>query len=535
MNSKSLNYTLASRSTFLRFAKQRRPAIDYTKPVRHAYTPFGKQCTLLYDLDYPLLERLVGYEQRNNLITGEQYDYCTSQRHVSHLDNIRNMCADYYLDKQRQRTRAVQQLRSYDANTLPAVDPDSSQHLLAARSAPSTLLRPTPEALDLCTTPTASSQYYASIMSMATVPSQPTTDEPEDIVAQIPEEHVNNIPADHLPENASHAADIRDILLSCSKAFSLYKFDIGTLDLDVFGYARIDTGDSKPHNEPNRRYSHLEREALHERVLEYRMQDICEDVVSSWNSNPLMVPKKDTQVTKADFRLCLDLRGVNNLTRIDSHPLPRIDDIISVVKGAKYITTIDIKSAFNAFLIHPDDRAKTSFYAGDFGKQQMKRLSMGLRNAPSQFQRVMDQMMSDFVTPDATTPGSEPPFLRVYLDDLIVFSTSWESHCRHVRLVVQRLQKHNLKINAEKSLLGPTRSHVLRQVISGDTNKPNPKLCDTINTYLRPRAVKHVQRFLGMCNFFREYIPQYAPTSPHRCTASLRFSPANDALRYRHS
>ena len=95
---------------------------------------------------------------------------------------------------------------------------------------------------------------------------------------------------------------------------------------------------------------------------------------------PLFVPKKD-----GDTRLCIDMRGVNPKSRKDRWPLPRAKDLIAEVRDAKFFTTIDLKSAFNAVMLHLEDRHKTCFYTGRLGFRHYQRLNMGLANGPSHF------------------------------------------------------------------------------------------------------------------------------------------------------
>ena len=138
------------------------------------------------------------------------------------------------------------------------------------------------------------------------------------------------------------------------------------------------------------------------------MAGITEAADSPWAANPLtFVPKKDS-----DVRLCIDMRRLNDATRKDLYPLPRAEDMIVEVSGARYFTSIDVKSAYNAVSIHPDDRPKTAFYCGEGnGLMQFNRLVIGVSNAPSYFQRLMDRFLSGVEEECAnrrSTPGPAP-------------------------------------------------------------------------------------------------------------------------------
>lgn len=466
--------------------------IDYSKPVRHAYLPFGHQATLLYDTSYSLFHRLASYEQSQFELTGKVPSYCQKELNLSQNDYEHDLRADYFLEQQH-RYLEDQERQHHHAQQITT--PDIPVCLYSIQ----TLVSDD----DLSTTP-----FRASVM-LATVPSPSSTEMPEDIKHQTPEEHVNNIPDTHLPSDPAKAQEIRDILLESPTALSLYKFDIGYIDPEKYGYARIDTGDAVPYYEPPRRFSHLEKQALHTRVREYRYSDICSDSVSPWASNPLMVPKKDTDQTVDDYRLCIDLRGLNNATVADRHPLPRIEDLTETVRGCKWLTTLDLKSAFNSYQIHPADRHKTAFYAGDYGLQQFNRLTMGLQNAPAIFQRLVEKIFADYIGTSSTDPDFKG-FCKIYLDDIIIYSKTWAEHKRHVSLIMKRLQQAGLKLNAEKGFFGQREVMYCGFIISGDSTRPNPKLCTAITGYPRPKDLKQVMSFLGMVNFFRFYIKDFA-------------------------
>lgn len=519
---KALTYQLAVQSATRALIRRFPQRIDYTRPVRYPFLPYGHQATLLYDTDLPILQRLVDYEQRQYELTGKTPEYCTKELNLSEKQTLQDLTLSSILAEQQRRLEISQWHQETPKlhKDIPCAEPYfpvQVQNVLSQAPGVEILhirpLRPPPLKEPNKNEYPLATNYQCQIMA-ATVPSPSTTDMPEDIKKQTPEEHVNAIPDHHLPDDPDKAQEVREVLLQATGALSLYKFDIGYIDPEIFGYATIDTGDSKPHYEPPRRFSHLEREALHHRVREYRHSGICGDSISPWASNPLLVPKKDTEVTFNDFRLCIDLRGLNNVTVPDRHPLPRIEELTASVRGCPWLSTLDLKSAYNSYLIKPSDRKKTAFYAGDWGLQEFQRLSMGLTNAPAQWQRLIEKMFADYIgigdDNDPATGEHKRPFLKIYLDDLIVYSKTWAEHKRHLHLVMQRLQSVGLKLNADKGYFGQKEVTYCGFVISGNGTRPNTTLCDAINNYPRPKNIKHVMAFLGMVNFFRNYIEKFA-------------------------
>jgi hypothetical protein len=245
--------------------------------------------------------------------------------------------------------------------------------------------------LRLCQT----ASFALPAVQAAHVPSDAIPLDAPDTSPQSAADFISAIPAADLPADPAQAQEIRDLLTDLQRVISLHKFDVNTVDPAKHGYFRIDTGDAEPYWESQHRLSHHEQELLHERIHEYDAADITEPGTGPWASNPLFVPKKD-----GDTRLYIDMRGVNSKSRKDRWPLPRAEDLIAEARDAKFFTTIDLKSAFDVVLLHPEDRHKTCFYAGRLGFRQYKCLSMGLATGQSHFQRLADSILGDLLDPD---------------------------------------------------------------------------------------------------------------------------------------
>ena len=152
--------------------------------------------------------------------------------------------------------------------------------------------------------------------------------------------------------------------------------------------------------------------------------------VSPWSSPILLVPKKD-----GGTRLVVDYRRLNNLTRKDSYPLPRIDDTLDCLGGAQYFSALDFSSGYFQVPLDDESRPLTAFITQG-GLYEFNVMPFGLCNAPSTFQRMME----------ATLRGLQWHQCLIYLDDVIVFSQTFDDHLRHLSLVFDRLRIANLKI-----------------------------------------------------------------------------------------
>ncbi|GBG88131.1 hypothetical protein CBR_g46620 [Chara braunii] len=170
----------------------------------------------------------------------------------------------------------------------------------------------------------------------------------------------------------------------------------------------------------------------------------------------LFVPNKE-----GELRLCIDYRGMNEITVKNVEPLPRIDDLLDRVQGCKYFSKIDLKFGYHQIEVHPNDQYKTTFQTR-YGHYEFIVMPFGLTNAPATFQ----QCMSDLFRPWLDS------FVVVYLDDILVFSRTLQEHQGHLRQVLEKLREDNFKINAKKCEWAKTQVLYLGHVLDGDGIKP---------------------------------------------------------------
>ena len=210
---------------------------------------------------------------------------------------------------------------------------------------------------------------------------------------------------------------------------------------------------------------------------------------SPCSSPVVLVPKKD-----GTFRLCVDYRTLNKATISDPFPLPRIDNLLSRIGNAQIFTTLDLHSGYHQIPMEPKDRYKTAFVTPS-GKYEYTVMPFGLVNAPSTFARYMADTFRDL------------RFVNVYLDDILIFSESPEEHWKHLDTVLERLKNENLIVKKKKCKFASEETEFLGYSIGIQKIAPLQHKCAAIRDFPTPKTVKQAQRFLGMINYYRRFIP----------------------------
>ena len=177
-------------------------------------------------------------------------------------------------------------------------------------------------------------------------------------------------------------------------------------------------------------------------------QEIITPSNSDWAA-PMVVVKDGT------ICLCVNYRCLNAVTQVDANPMPRIDDLIDLVGQAHYISALDLTNRHWQIPVREQDQLKTAFTT-PFGLYQFKRMPFGLRGAPATFLRVMDQVLKGL-----------QDFTSAYLDDVIVFSKTWEDHLKHIDMVLNRLREAGLTAKPVKCQFGMTHCSYLGYVVGG--------------------------------------------------------------------
>ncbi|GBB96358.1 hypothetical protein RclHR1_27350003 [Rhizophagus clarus] len=215
---------------------------------------------------------------------------------------------------------------------------------------------------------------------------------------------------------------------------------------------------------------------------------------SPWAS-PVTLAKKKT----GNYRFCVDYRKLNAVTITDAYPLPRIDELLERYRTAKWFTSLDLAAGFHQVEMAEEDKEKTAFICSK-GLYEYNVMPFGLKNAPGTFQRLMDEILSEYIG----------EFVVVYIDDIMIYSKSFEEHMEHLEKVLRKLKEKNIILKLKKCKFGERNIEFLGHIVGRDGLKPEEKKIEKIRNMERPRNVKEIRSFLGLCSYYRKFVKDFS-------------------------
>lgn len=208
----------------------------------------------------------------------------------------------------------------------------------------------------------------------------------------------------------------------------------------------------------------------------------------------LLVPKKD-----GSWRMCVDSRAVNKITIKYRFPIPRLDDLLDQLHGAKVFSKIDLRSGYHQIRMREGDEWKTAFKTGK-GLYEWLVMPFGLSNAPSTFMRLMTHVLAPFLGKSVV----------VYFDDILVYSETLQDHLEHLRSVFQTLREQKLFANLQKCHFITDNLVFLGYVVSSAGIKMDPSKVEAIESWPVPKTLHDVRSFHGMISFYRRFIKHFS-------------------------
>lgn len=260
---------------------------------------------------------------------------------------------------------------------------------------------------------------------------------------------------------------------------------------------KIDTGDNLPVKQRNYPYSPAIQKLLEEAADRMLKDGIIRESESSWNSPicPVIKPEK--------VRMCLDARKLNSVTKPFAYPMPIIGGLLSRLGETIYISSVDLKDAFWQIPLESSSCEKTAFSIPNRPLYEFVVMPFGLSNAAQRLCQLMDKVI----------PAQYRDRIFVYLDDLLVFSSTFEEHLSLLKLVAERLRFANLTINVEKSKFCFQELKYLGFVVGKGEIRTDANKVAAIKDFPLPRTVKQVRSFIGMANWYRRFIRDFSSIS----------------------
>jgi hypothetical protein len=258
----------------------------------------------------------------------------------------------------------------------------------------------------------------------------------------------------------------------------------------------IDTGSVEPIKQRYYCLSPERLKVLHRLLDEMLEMGVVEPSTSPWNNPVLLVPKPN-----GELRFCLDSRKLNGVSKSDAYPLPYISRILDRLRDARYLSSIDLKNAFwQINLNSQSSREKTAFTVPGRGLFHFVVMCFGLKGAPATQQRLMDRLFGP--------EFSDKVF--VYLDDIVVATSTFQEHLSLLKRVFERLKSANLTINLEKSHFFRKELKYLGFVVDERGLRTDPAKVQAIVDYPTPTNRKEVKMFLGTASYYRRFIRNFS-------------------------
>jgi hypothetical protein len=237
-----------------------------------------------------------------------------------------------------------------------------------------------------------------------------------------------------------------------------------------------------------------EREYVREKVKDLLDAGIIRESVSNFASPVILVKKKT-----GDYRLCVDYRALNKKTVKNIYPMPNIEEQLTKLAGKVYFTSLDCSQGFHQIPVNPNSIEKTAFITPD-GHYEYMKMPFGLVNAPSVFQRFVDKALGPLRYEQ----------VLVYMDDLLLPSSSVEEGLQLLNQVFELLDKAGLKLNLKKCSFLKTEIEYLGHHIGSGGITPGMKKTAAVDNFKRPTSVHEVRQFLGLAGYFRKFIRGFA-------------------------
>ncbi|XP_059819440.1 uncharacterized protein LOC132390922 [Hypanus sabinus] len=280
-------------------------------------------------------------------------------------------------------------------------------------------------------------------------------------------------------------------MLKMEAVFSRGEFDVGCSKSTRH---TIRVTEDTPFRERSRRLAPADVEDVRQHLCKLKEAGIIAESRSPYASPIVVARKKNGRV-----RMCVDYRTLNRRTVPDQYTVPRVEDALACLSGAKWFSVLDLRSGYYQIPMSAADKEKTAFIC-PLGFFQFERMPQGISGAPATFQRLMERTVGDMNLLE----------VLVYLDDLIVFGSTLEEHEERLLKVLGRLNEEGLKLSLDKCQFCKSSVNYIGHIISREGVATDPTKIEAVITWPRPQKVGALRSFLGFCGYYRRFVKGYA-------------------------
>ncbi len=262
---------------------------------------------------------------------------------------------------------------------------------------------------------------------------------------------------------------------------------------------QIDTENATPRRQAPRRMPFVVRKEVDKQVQKMTNAGVITKSHSPWASPVILVRKRN-----GDYRFCVDYRKLNDVTKKDTFPLPRIDDLLDQLGCSKYFSLLDLAAGYWQIQVSPESQCKTAFVTHR-GLYKFRVMPFGLTNAPAVFQHLVQEIL------DGLNPEEGPDFVTSYLDDILIFSRTLEDHQEHLRKVMAIIEEAGLKLNPEKCKFIQPEVEYLGHIITPHGLRTATRHLQAVKEFPVPTSGTSVRQFLGLSSYYRRFASRMQP------------------------
>lgn len=288
----------------------------------------------------------------------------------------------------------------------------------------------------------------------------------------------------------------------CSKYSDIFHLPNDVLTSTDTIQHEIRTSSEQPINVKSYRFPEIHKQEVNSQIQKMLDQRIIQPSLSPWSSPIWIVPKKIDASGQKKWRIVIDYRKLNDITIGETYPIPNIVEILDQLGDSRYFSTLDLASGFHQIKMATKDACKTAFSVPQ-GHYEFTRMPFGLKNAPSTFQRLMNNVLT----------GLQGERCFVYLDDIVIYSRDLPSHIQNLTKVFQKLRSFNLKLQPDKCEFLRKEVGYLGHVITENGLKPDPNKIKSVQEFPIPKCPKDIKSFLGLISYYRRFIPEFSKLS----------------------